>query len=652
LPSATPASIRPVVARCLVKDPRQRLRDMGDVHLALEGVFDTAAQQAPASALRVRRRERLAWAIVGVATTAMIAAFARGYSRVAPMSEQAYRSSILTPPDKVMGAVPPSRFTLSPDGRQVAFIAGTVGGRGELWTQSLSSLVAHVVPGTEGALAPFWSPDSRFVGFYADGKLKKIDTAGGPPVFLANTGPGNAGATWNRDNIVLFSTTGPRTSIRRVSADGTGEASVTELDDSRGETQHWAPFFLPDGRHFLYVAMGSNNGGPNDPNGIYVTALDSKERKLIVPGGSNAKYAQGHLFFLRDQALMAQPFDVSRLELFGDPVVIAEQVATGGLSGRMGAFSVSEAGVLAYQQGPAVDVSDLAWYDRTGKQLAALGDPADYGDVELSPNGAIVAVSRFDAAARSRDIWLVDVARGFKKRFTFDPADDATSVWSPDGDRMLFNTARKGHVDLYVKAASGAGSEDVLQSDAFSKTPNSWSQDGHFLLYTREGASTGSGLWVLPLIGDRKPFLFLQTPFRTANGMLSPNGHWIAYVSNESSGRNEVYVAAFPGPGGKWQISTGGGSWPRWRRDGAEIFFMAASRLMSALVSDHGGGSLEVGAVQPLFETRARTNRRFMYDVSADGQRFVVNALVGEAASQPITLVVNWPTLIKGDRLR
>jgi hypothetical protein len=451
-----------------------------------------------------------------------------------------------------------------------------------------------------------------------------------------------------------------------VSASGGAPSPVTTLSADNGETQHSYPFFLPDGRHFLYFAVGNKTASPNSPNGIYVAALDSNERKLLVPGGSTAMYALGYLLFLREQTLMAQPFDVERLELTGDALPIAEHVITGGASGMAGAFSVSETGVLAYQTGPA-DVggqagapTQLVWFDRSGKPIGALGDQARYGDLELTPDGGRVAVSLFDRARRGRDIWLFDLARGLRTRFTFDPADEMTSVWSPDASRVVFNARRKGHLDLYQKASSGAGDDEELLADSLEKVPLDWSPDGRFILFA-VGAFQTPDLWVLPLFGDRKAFPFKQTPFSEVPGRFSPDGRWIAYASNES-GKYEVYVAPFPGrggvlsaaaapgtPGDKWQVSTVGGSWPRWRSDGREIFYLAPDQKLMAAAVSGAGSAFEVGAVKPLFEAPALRipNQGSMYDVSLDGQRFLVNTLAEQAAAAPITLVVNWPALLK-----
>jgi serine/threonine protein kinase/Tol biopolymer transport system component len=664
LPDNIPVGVRRLVRRCLEKDPRRRIHDIADARIELED-----ALAAPPAPERSKKRNHLSVAVaLSLAVAVLLSLAVAGvYVRRAPVDAPVYRTSILPPSgittdggvwtaDQGFCQCPPnSRFAVSPDGRRLAFTGVEAGGINRLWVQSLDGSTAQRLAGTEGATVPFWSPDSRFIGFFVPGggTVKRIDASGGPALTLADkSGASTGGATWSRNGVILFAAFGPGNPIRRVSASGGATSAATTLDADRGETRHGFPFFLPDGRHFLYLAIGSKTTGPNTPNGIYVAALDSKERKLLVPGGSNAIYAQGHLFFLREQTLMSQPFDVEGLELTGEPMPVAEHVTTGGQTGMAGAFSASETGVLAYQTGPVEVGAPQAgpftrpmWFDRSGKRIGMLAEQARYSDLELAPDGTRVAMSVFDASLRTRDIWLFDVARELRTRFTFDRGDEWTSIFSRDGGRIVFNTRRKGPLDLYVKASNGVGPEEELVADALDKIPFDWSVDGRFVLFGASTANNGADLWVLPLDGDRKPLPFLQTPFWDGPARFSPNGRWIAYGSNES-GRNEVYVAPFPRREGKWQISTAGGYLPRWRRDGKELFWLAPDgKLMAATV--HGEGSaFAVDEVRPLFDTRLG-GLRYAYDVSPDGQRFLVNTIVEDAQAAPITLVVNWPALMK-----
>jgi Tol biopolymer transport system component len=377
---------------------------------------------------------------------------------------------------------------------------------------------------------------------------------------------------------------------------------------------------------------------------VFVATLDGRERKLVLKGGSNVKYADGRLLFLRNTTLMAQPFDLSRLELEGDAVPIAEQIQS---NPPTGAFTVSQTGILAYKTGEATGAARLTWYDTAGRQLGTVGSAAAYGDVRLAPDGKRATVSLPSPSAGGRDVWIVDLSRDLATRFTFDAAEDTSTIWSPDGTRIVYRSMRNGYADLYEKPSSGATAETLLLSDKSTKVPLSWSSDGKYILYGVSNPTDGTGggapigdVWVLPLEGDRKPFPFLNSRFGEGPARFSPDGRWVAYQSNES-GRPEVYVAPFPGPGGKWQVSTNGGGLPMWNPNGKEILFFAQTpgRLMTAPVTA-SAGSIDVGTVKPLFSLRPGGPRGF-YDVAPDG-RLLVIAGAQLAEQSPITLVVNW----------
>jgi dipeptidyl aminopeptidase/acylaminoacyl peptidase len=419
---------------------------------------------------------------------------------------------------------------------------------------------------------------------------------------------------------------------------------VTKIDTGAGEAAHAFPVFLPDGKHFLYLAVGT--GGA--PSGVFAASLDSTDRARLMPEGSNIAYANGSLLFVRDSTLMAQSFDADRRALVGDAVAVAEQLqvpfissSTRGL--RLGPFSVSETGVLVFQAGSGV-TGQLTWFDRSGKQLGIVGDRADYSDLFLSPDGMRATASFRGPGSQTTDSWVIDLSRGLRTRFTFDPSDEFEGVWSSDGKTIAFNSSRKGRLDLYQKSASGGGAEELLFADNQDKYAQSYSPDGRFLLYIAVSATTGQDVWALPLTGERKPIPIAQTPFTEGVGAsFSPDGRWIAYTSNES-GRSEVYVVPFQGPGGKAQVSTKGGSLARWRRDGRELFYWFDGKMHAATVSVRGS-TFEVGEVRPLFDVRS-AGQRYFYDVTGDGPRFLIN--VAEAQSvTPLTLVVNWPALIR-----
>jgi Tol biopolymer transport system component len=557
-------------------------------------------------------------------------------------------ATVLPPENWTLSNINPSaRLAISPDGLRLAYTARGPDRRSMLWVRRLDALTAQPLQGTEGAAIPFWSPDSRFLGFFASGKLKKIDASGGPAVTLCDApyAPGGVGAVpggaWNRDGVIVFGRSGA--GLQRVSASGGTPASVTTLHGH--DTSHQLPFFLPDGQQFLYqVAIGSSASAGGADTEIRVGSLESSEIRPLMRGSSQAMYAAGQLLFVREQTLMVQAFDTQRLELSGEPVPLAEQIVSGPSGG--GAFSVSQNGVLVYQAGPsAVSPSRLVWIDREGKELATLGDVGDYGDVQLSSDGRRAAVSLPESDKKTRDVWIFDLVRGVRTPFTFDAANEFAAIWSPDDDRVVFNSARAGHLDLYAKASTSVGDETVLLNDGRDKFPLSWSRDGRFILYNVTD-DRNDDLWVLPLVGDRTPFRFAASKFSETAGQFSPDGRWIAYRSNES-GRPEIWAAPFPGPGRRTQISTEGvlGGYARWRRDGKELYYLdVASRLMAVEVSSDRP-ELQVGTVRPLFDTRAKFQLRYPYDVSPDGQRFLINNMVGEAA--PVTLVVNWPALLK-----
>jgi Tol biopolymer transport system component len=649
LPSGTPRKIRDLLGRCLQKDKTLRMQAAGDLRIEIHEALTTPVPAEPVAAKRKSPLNHIhtAWSVAAIAI--VIAALGWGayaHLRHAPEEARPVRFSIVPPETEQLAMTAPtasgavvSPLAVSPDGRYIAMITTGADGKLRLWIRSLDTLTAQLVAGTEGAFQPFWSPDSRFIGFFAGGKLKKIEVSGGPPTTLCDASDPRAG-TWNRDGVIVFGPTAS-SALQRVSAAGGVPVTVTKL--AQDETVHMRPFFLPDGQHFLYRPSTAAGGGPT-----YVGSLNSGERKFLFNAdSSNVVYSQGLLLFLRETTLMAQPFDAQRLVLTGDAFPIAENIRDSATTNPAGMFSVSENGVLVYETGTATAGDQLLWLDRTGTQIGVLGDSTPYSDLELSPDGKRASISITDLAGQGRDIWYYDVARGLRTRFTFGPGTAITSLWSPDSSRIVFNANHKGHFDLYQKASSGAGAEEVLLEDNRDKFPTSWSPDGRFILYRTAGAQTREELFLLPLSGDRKPIPFLSTRFDEGFGQFSPDGRWVAYRSNES-GRNEVYVVPFPGPGGKWQISTAGGDRPRWRRDGNEILYLAPdNKLMAATVKGEGA-SFEVSAVKALFQTRMVLGGRYNYAVSADGQRFLVNTLPERAASAaPITVVLNWAAGLK-----
>jgi len=645
-PTSPPALDR-VVKTCLAKDPEDRWQSAGDVAKELRWVTEVSQAAIPDPSIsRREKRGRLAWkataVILLVALAAAVAAAVR-YAHRAAALERPMRSSIILPEKSALRAA-----ALSPDATRLVFVARDPSGKNLLWIRSLDSLRMQPLPGTENPSFPFWSPDSRFIGFFAEGKLKKIDASGGPPQTICDA-PANRGGTWNRDGVILFAPVvmGP---LYRVSAAGGLATPVTTLDPSRGEDGHRWPFFLPDGRHFLYMVASFSSLGQKEKIGVYAGSLDSKEDKFLLRANSSMAYApQGFLLFSREGSLIAQPFDAKGLRLTGDPLPVVEQIQYFPQT-YSALFSVSENGVLLYQPRSASGIAQLGWFDRSGKQTGSLGTPGDQSNPRISPDGKRVALDIIDPQTGNMDIWVYESSGGIATRLTSDPAFDSLPSWSPDGKQIVFNSTRKGYSDLYQKAASGAGEETLLQSElGRTKYPTDWSRDGQFILYQAVDATTNLELWVLPTGGSRKPIPFIKTTFGVSHGQFSPDGRWVAYASNES-GKWEIYVAPFPGRGGNWKVSTAGGSEPRWRRDGKELFYLAPDGALMAIEVKEGP-TFDAGVAKPLFQTQVRQQVSsvdlFSYDVSADGQRFLVNTDVGDVTSPALTIVLNWAAELK-----
>jgi len=626
-----------VVNHCLEKNPEERFHSARDLAFAIEALSSssspsgsTVSVMSALPASRRKRRELLAW---GAAGSCLLVAIALGilYFLRPPADERPMRFVIATPEKASDISVP----VISPDGRTVAFLAGFEGKR-FIYARPLDSLTAQRLAGTDDASFPFWSPDSRYLAFFTDNKLKKIEATGGSPQTICEVRSPGSG-TWNREGVILFGE--ENTPIQRVSASGGIAAPALKLDESRKETSHYSPSFLPDGRHFLYESWIT----AAEDAAIFVASLDGPDRKLLLKNDSNAIYAApGFLLFARETTVMAQPFDAARLQLSGEPFPVTEQVIFTGQYSYSN-FSISETGTMAFCSG-SISNRQLVWFDREGKSLGSVGPPGEYNDIVLSPDEKRLATQRI--VNGNSDIWLMDLARRLPSRFTFDAATEDDPVWSPDGSTIVFSSTRNGRFDVYRKVSSGAGNEELLSQSETDKEGTDWSADGRFVLFDQAGSNGALDIWLLPLFGDGKPYSLLQSPFSEYQGHFAPDGKSFAYTSNES-GRSEVYVQSFPPSGGKWQVSTGGGAQPHWRRDGKELFYIAPDRKLMA-VDVKLGSTFETSAPKTLFQTKVvRYEAPNRYVVAGDGQRFLVNSPIEEVSQTPITVVLNWTAGLK-----
>ena len=639
-PMAPPALDR-VVKACLAKDPDDRWQTAHDVKLQLQGIAEGGSQVGlPAPmATSPKSRERLLWLALAVLAVAALLPWMI-LNRKATRADTAVARFAVLPPENASflgGDLHP--VTISPDGRRLALLA-TSGGRRRIWIRPLESLTPEPLAGTEGASYPFWSPDSESIGFFADGKLKKLGVAGGPVQTLCDA-PIGRGGSWSTEGVILFAPRQFGEPLFRVSASGGVPVPATRLNPSRQESAHRWPSFLPDGRHFLYLASISTR---HANNGIYVGSLDSKETTLLIRADSNVAYSPaGHLLFVRDRTLMAQRFDAERLQTTGEVLPIVERMPQS-IAASHSPFSVSRNGILAYWTGDTK--KELVWFDQAGKRSGSLGGASDLELApSLSPDEKRVALSRPDARSGATDIWVVDITRGISSRLTLDRAGENFPIWSPDGARIVFTSNRNGPEDLYQKDSTGMGREELLyESDVAHKHPLDWSRDGRFILYHTQQPRTGSDVLALPLLGNRQPIQLLSTEFEERHAQFSLDGRHVAYASDES-GVYEIYVQPFPGPGEKLQISTQGGVQPRWRRDGKEIFYVARdARMMAAPLSERSG-SLSAGNPRALFQTPIvpdAIGASLEYVVTADGQRFLIATPASETPSSPATVVLNW----------
>jgi Tol biopolymer transport system component len=639
-----------IVSHCLDKNPEGRFHSAREISFALEALSGstTSNETAMAAALPAAGRPGrvwLPWAITGVAVLLAAAAFAWPYFRRSPSGEITEATRFVIPmPDKALILTPP---VVSPDGRRIVYRLNTEDGKELLWMTWLGSFDAQALVGTDGGSQPFWSPDSRFVGFFANSKLKRIDVSGGSVQTLCDA-VSNVSGAWGRDGTIIFSR-GVASGLYRVTTAGETPVQLTQVDASRNEIEHTFPYFLPDGRHFIYLVR---NAQPEN-SAIYVGSLDSKETKSLLQVHSSTVYAPpGYLLFVRENTLMAQAFDADTLDLKGEAFAVAEQAMRNPLIGRA-MFSVSENGVLVMRSG-VVNSNQLIWFDSAGKQLSAVTPPGGYNMPALSPDEKSVAVSRADLlTGTASDIWLINLERGTQIRLTDDPATDNFPSWSATGDRITFASTRNRQSSIYVKLSNGSAVEEPLVSSAEQKFNPTFSPDGKFIIYAQLNPKTNLDLYLVSTGGDKKIEPFLQTNFIEAQARVSPNGRWVAYVSNET-GQFEVYIQTFPVAGGKVAVSVGGGSQPQWRADGQELYYYAPSRKLMAVEVNSNSPTFGVGIARPLFDIRSlgtAIDQTFpgngYYTSARNGKRFLVPSLPETPQRQQINVILNWTADLK-----
>ncbi len=633
-----PPALERLVKGCLAKDPDERIQTAHDVKLQLQWIAEGGSQAgvpAPVAARR-RHRERLAWTLVAIA--AIVAAGLVG-NQLRPKPVPKAVMFELTPPPQVRAIDLPR---ISPDGRQLAFNATDSTGVQSIWVRPMNSLDARRLAGTEGATRPFWSPDSRYLAYFANGKLNKIDIAGGPPIAICDA-PFGADGSWSARGVILFDGRSNIDSVQSVPASGGVPTGATIMD--RRSHQAWSawPQFLPDGRHFLYIEYGTTV----EDRTLMVGSIDSKKTTSLGPAGSRAEFASGHLLYVRDGTLLARAFDPGSLKFTGDPFPVAEGVETDQLGSAR--FSASGEGTLVYRAGPAGAEDRLVWTNRRGERIGTVGTPGTYLSPALSPDGSQLAVVVISAQRPDGDVWIWDLGRDLGSRLTFLDGALNSPTWSPDGSQIAFGLTRGGRSDVHLMRFGGASSDSVLLSSNDQMAVGWWSADGRWVTYMMRPSAVGVwGIYALTMTAPVRSVPLVVSKFVEVQPLISPDGRWMAYASTES-GQLEVYVQAFPGPGAKWRISNAGGLEPHWRGDGKELYYLTLdSRLMAVAVTP--GPTPKFALPQKLFDTPLGPPfpTRNRYVVTRDGQRFLFVAPAGDARPGVTTVVLDWLGRLRG----
>ncbi len=635
--SLVPAALDHVIRKCLAKDPEERWQNAQDIASELKWISETSQSTQTAVAgkvVRPRNWERIGWI---AATLILLAVAVLFYTTRAPKDKSLVRLSIVPEGETRISG----QLSISPNGKSVAFVAKTLTGETALWVRSTDWANAKKLPGTSNAIYPFWAPDNRYIGFFADGKLKKIDMQEGPPQTICEA-PVGRGGSWNKDGVIIFSPNFTATTLLRVRATGSGNPVSVFPEVPDRTTIH--PQFLPDGNHFLVQV-----GGSLESRGIYIGSLDSKNINQVLNNTGRAEIIEpGWMLFVRENNLMVSPFDLEKLEMTGEAFPIVENIS---FDGAYHAFSVSRNGVLSYSNVDLIN-TQLVWMDRTGKQTADLGGPGQIIEPTLSNDEKKLAVGQVDSTSGRVNLWTVDILRKTFSRISNDrDSNHYASLWSGDGSKVVYSARSEKSFDIYEQTASGTAPKRILLSMESAQFADDWSKDGKYILFESEDEKTKYDLWFLPLSGDRKPQPYVRSEFNEAHGRFSPDGKWVAYGSDEI-GRSEIYVRRFPDAGsGKWQISTGGGDQPYWRGDGKELYYLAPDGKIMA-VEVNAGDTFDASVPTALFPTFVIPqglvgSDRNQYVVTSDGQRFLINSSPAQAIFAPIMIVFNWMEMLK-----
>jgi serine/threonine protein kinase len=633
-----PPRMRPLLRRCLEKDPRKRLHDIADARLWLE----EPPPIDPAPSRSVSSSRRGAWMLAGSVASLAVAIGVILWRGPRPVFDERSIQFVVSAPagttmDALLGGT-----AVSPDERSIVFVASTTLTDSALYVHSLESGSTRQLPGTDHGDYPFWSPDSQSVAFIADGRLKRIEIAGGPPVDLGEA-PATSAGDWDRGVILL----GFRGGLWRIPDSGGPGEQITTLDASRGETYHGAPQFLSDGKRFLYYVTSPDT----QKRGIYLGSLNGhNERQLVLATSNKARYAPAlpgkpdALLYLREQTLLAQRFDVQKGTLTGEPSIIAEPITRGGGVSQNASFWIGQTGMLVYRKSDAETQRRLVWFARDGARVEQLPRENRYSSFYLSPDGKRLAVDVMDGNA-VHDIWIYEFGRNTMNRQTSHPANDFLGVWSPDGQRLVFGSSRTGASQMYLTTVGGAA-EEVITDGPLRKYPLQWTHDAKYVLFRGTNPDTSRDeLWALAVDGDRKPFPVVQNSFSQFAGQISPDGKWIAYQST-LSGANEVYAQRFPVATGRVQLSNKGGRWPKWRGDGKELYFVSGNDTLIAVAVDPSADDLNAQPAKELFRAVLPGNLTYPYDVSSDGKRFLILERSGQQDIR-LEVMTNWRSRMK-----